>query len=202
MVVRGGTSWQGNPGRRPGLERPIEKLCSDLEDAHAWMRTDPAFHRLRPDRRVQKKLLAKRIGMSRPTLNKSLQGSGAPYPFPTPDQLVWVVDIDDSSALWVNAAVATTLQHPRDWFIGRDAREAFHPGIAGNEMHRREIEAMIRGELDVHECTTTFVRADGELVSLDIRVRYGPEYRVWFAVGELEFQPTLLLAEGAVDLAS
>lgn len=179
-------SWKGRSGRPPAPEVSIEELLTEGYKAHEWMRTNSEF-REPLARRYQKKRLALYLNRSRPAVNAYLQGGGVPFPFPAPEELVWVVNIDDKTVRWVSPSMCITLG--RNDFIGRSAHEVLRGGQATEEGHSEALEALIRGELDFHECHTAFVRhPDHWLVPLNIRVSYGPLYRNWFGRGELAGQ--------------
>jgi len=173
--------WKVNPGRRPVPKTPLNEFLTRAYQADEWVRQT---YRNEPlDQRMTKDRFCSRIKITKPTVNKYLRGGGIPFPLPPQNHVVWVVDAEDHTVLWVNAKLCDTLRHDEDFYVGQDASVTLRGAQASEPGHLEALQALRRDEIDVHECTTTFVRDDGWLVPLAISVYYGPLYRVWFAVG-------------------
>lgn len=151
-----------------------------------------AYRREPMARRVQKTRMAMRLNVSRPTLNKYLAGGGIPFPFPPDDHLVWITDVDDIAhgLLWVSPSLCEALGVTEDQLVGHDPREVLQAGAEERQDHREEINQLIRGERDAHDCHAIFVRkSDGYWIHCRLKVTYGAAYRVWFADAVMEGAP-------------
>jgi hypothetical protein len=137
---------------------------------------------------VNKKATCDRLApLSRPTLNKWLSGAGIPWPFPMPDHLVIAIDAIDLTILWTNAVVESAL---RRGLIGKHGSilRGNRPSEPG---HREQLQELVEGRLDVHQCRALFERDDGALVPFCIDVTYGWWYRNFLIVGLQAGDPIL-----------